>query len=304
MNTITLLATVGAASVAGALTAQEIPSSDLNGPCPSVIEYDHVYQYRVGQRAIFHMSGAAVTCGDTQGSAILDAVEMPDGTLFEHFYYPQRVFNLCYSGNASSMSVRGGTNTQAPVQGQVRIGQAGDSNGSDVSAADLEAFSELMLGAFRYPDVAHYVDLNWNCGTDWSFIIDFGVEVLDDDADRDDRGEILYFERGSCSGNSHLVFQAVDENGCPLGTPLVIGPEETLPTTPATVVSQEFGCAAIDLSRLGVDRARYIKVMAATPGVGGFQHGEQNPDFKVMAVYTTEPDPDRVRRVMPDAVFD
>ncbi|MFK7958901.1 MAG: hypothetical protein AB8G96_00110 [Phycisphaerales bacterium] len=279
-----------------------MPNAGRN--CPSEIEYDHSFQYRVGQRATFHMSGTAVLNGDREGTAIFEAVEMPNGEIFEHFYYPERVFNLEYNGKPKSLSVRGGKNTDAPVRGQMAIGWVGDGKVKDVSAEDLAAFENHLLNAVQFPDVGFYIDFGWGCGTDWSFVIDFGVEVIDNDADRDDRGELLYFERGACSGNSHIVLQAVDADGNPLGPELCIGASETIPTTPATVVKQEFGCAAIDLSRLGVDRARYIKVMAAKPGVGGFIYGEQNPDFKIMAVYTTEPDPERIRRPMPESIFD
>ena len=112
----------------------------------------------------------------------------------------------------------------------------------------------------------------------------------DDDPDPDDFGEILYFERGAGSGNSWLKMQAVDETGAPLGPWLVVGPNETLQTTPETVVyrsDQKMGTTSIDVSRLGVSELSYLRISNDVTGESAYTGGgDQSPDFKIMIVMT------------------
>ena len=108
----------------------------------------------------------------------------------------------------------------------------------------------------------------------------------------DARGEILYFERGSGNGNSWIKMQAVDENGAALGPWLVVGPNETLQTTPQTAVyrmDQKMGTTAIDVSRLGVSEFEYLRISNVVKNEPAYTGGgDQNPDFKLMVVMTNE----------------
>ena len=122
--------------------------------------------------------------------------------------------------------------------------------------------------------------------------IKFDFVVQDNDPEPDEFGEILYFERGTGNGNSWLMMQAVDENGTALGPWLVIGPAETVQTTPPTTVlnsTQKVGTTSIDVSRLGVTEFQYLRVTNDVVGQPAYTGGgDRNPDFKIMAVLTNE----------------
>ena len=147
-----------------------------------------------------------------------------------------------------------------------------------------------MLTAFNNNNLNNYLDSS--SGITFSFIIEFDLVVKDNDAGPDDLGEILYFERGSGGGNSWLKMQAVDENGAPLGPWLVIGPNETVQTTPVTTVTSsngKVGTTAIDVSRLGVSEFKYLRVSNELNGEPAYAGGgDTQPDFKIMAVMTNQ----------------
>ncbi len=262
--------------------------------------YQFGFQHQVGELATFNVSGPATGSNpDRQGDAVLNTVEYPSGDAFIHFYKPVDVSDIEYDGNASSWRVRGGDNCTIGLTGYYKLSSVG-----------LESFHDLMLTAFRNNNLNNYLDAG--SGISFSFIIEFDLVVKDNDPDPDDFGEILYFERGSGNGNSWLKIQAVDENGAPLGPWLVIGPNETVQTTPVTTVKsgQTIGTTAIDVSRLGVSEFKYLRVSnrmeddddddddededdddddddddEESAYTGG---GDTRPDFKIMAVMTNQ----------------
>lgn len=257
-----------------------------NQPSPSSAasaSYDHSYQEKYGGNATFHVSGAVIG-GDNQGDAILDSVEMPNGDEFTEFYLPVAVHDMDYTHDGTRMSARGGTNCTIGLNYEHKIGQA-EGTTTNVSATDRTVFEGKLLEVMQTPNLNNYVDFSGDPGA-WSFIIEFQHIIRDDDPNPDDSGELLYFERGSGSGNSWLTIQAVDENGNALGPPLAVSPDETLATSPPAIVAlgQGIGAAAIDLSRLGVTSARFLKVSRPNSGEGGYTSGERAPDFKFMSV--------------------
>lgn len=253
--------------------------------------YEFGFQEMYGDRATFSVTGPATGNNpDVQGDANLSSVVFPSGDEFIFFYKPQAVHDIQYSGKLSDWRVRAGTNTSHGLSGDYIYGAA-DGNPSDASEADRTAFAELILLAMQSDNLNQYVDLGGS-GNEFSFIIEFDREVRDNSPDPDDFGELIYFERGAGSGNSWLKIQAVDENGDALGPWLVIQPSETTQTTPITTVynsTQTMGATSIDVSRLGVDGFRFIRISNDVDGEPGYTGGgDKAPDFKFMTVMTNE----------------
>ena len=148
-----------------------------------------------------------------------------------------------------------------------------------------------MLEAFSNNNLNNYLDTHHNKAL-WELTIRFDMIVKDNDEGPDEFGEILYFERGSGNGNSWIKMQAVDENGAALGPWLVVGPNETLQTTPQTAVyraDQKMGTTSIDVSRLGVSEFEYLRISNVVKNEPAYTGGgDQNPDFKLMVVMTNE----------------
>ncbi len=254
-------------------------------------EYEHKFQELYGQRATFNVSGPATgSSPNPQGDAKLTSVEFPSGDEFIFFYKPVAVTDVQYSGTLSQWRVRAGSNTTNGLSGDYIFGTA-DGNSANQTSEDREAFADLILQAMQSDNLNQYVDLSGS-GNEFSFIIEFDRSVMDNDADQDDFGELLYFERGAGSGNSWLKIQAVDENGAALGPWLVIQPSETVQTTPVTTVynsSQTMGTTSIDVSRLGVSEFKYLKISNDVAGEAAYSGGgDMAPDFKFMSVMTNE----------------
>ena len=260
----------------------------LTGPAVAQ-SYQHAYQHKYGGDAQFFVEGPATGGSpDVQGDAMLTLVRMPNGDKFNLFYKPTEIRDLQYighSGYTHKWLVRGGTRTTVGISGDELY------SNYDHSPAAIQQFADLTLQAFNNNNLNNYLD----CGSNkalFDFTIGFDLIVKDNDPDPDDFGEILYFERGAGSGNSWLKLQAVDETGAALGPWLVIGPNETLQTTPQTVVmrsDQKMGTTSIDVSRLGVSELSYLRVSNDVTGEPAYTGGgDQSPDFKVMIVMTNK----------------
>ena len=244
-------------------------------------DYEFGFQHQVGALATFNVSGPATgNSPDVQGDAVLNTVEYPSGDVFISYYKPANVSDIQYSGDTTKWRVRGGTNCTIGLSG----------GAYPLSSVGLASFHDLMLTAFNNNNLNNYLDSS--SGITFSFIIEFDLVVKDNDAGPDDLGEILYFERDSGGGNSWIKMQAVDENGAPLGPWLVIGPNETVQTTPDTTVTSsngKVGTTAIDVSRLGVSEFKYLHVSNELNGEPAYTGGgDTQPDFKIMAVMTNQ----------------
>ncbi|MEM6256866.1 MAG: hypothetical protein AAF711_06785 [Planctomycetota bacterium] len=249
--------------------------------------YEHSYQEAFGQAAQFDMTGPATT-GNSDGDALLESVTMPNGEVFDEFYRPVEITHFSYSGNANNFKARAGSDSTVGVNTTIALKNV-DGNGSNTaSEEDLAGMPAHILAVLETENLNNYIDTSTNDG--WQFVMKFDLPLLDDDANPDDFGELLYFERGDGGGNSWMTFLAVDENNQPLpgATPLAVSPDETVLTTPRTVLAggQDMGAVAIDLSRLGVTETTYLRVMRSQSGVGGYSSGEVKADFKIMAVIT------------------
>ena len=257
-------------------------------------DYQSAYQWKYGGDADFMVEGPATGHHpDVQGDAILNEVRMPTGDVFRYFYKPADVRNATYLGTDSERSqwrVRGGAHATVGLRG---IHLYGDYDGDmdDVTADDVVGFQDLALQAFGNNNLNNYVDTG-SGEPPWAMTIKFDMVVMDNDPAPDEFGEILYFERGSGNGNSWIKMQAVDEAGNALGPWLVVGPNETVQTTPPTTVassSQQVGTTSIDVSRLGVEEFQYLRVSNMLPGEPAYTGGgDLNPDFKIMVVMTNE----------------
>lgn len=249
--------------------------------------YEHAYQHAVGEAAQFDMTGPATT-GNAEGDALIKSVTMPNGEVFDEFYRPVAISHFSYSGNANNFKARAGSECTVGVNTTVALKNVDGNGSSTASEEDLAGMPEHILNVLETENLNNYIDTSTNDG--WQFVMKFDLPLLDNDEGSDDFGELLYFERGSGGGNSWMTFLAVDENNNPLpgATPLAISPEETVLTTPRTVLAggQDMGAVAIDLSRLGVTETSYLRVMRSESGVGGYTSGEVKADFKIMAVIT------------------
>ena len=250
--------------------------------------YQFSFQYAFGQPAQFHMTGPA-TQGDQEGDALIESVEMPDGSVFDTFYRPVGISHFTYSGSGTRFSAFGGSNCTIGYNYALDLKDAvNDGGGDNDTAADRSAMPQHILAVLKNQNLNNYIDISTN--NSWEFVMAFDLPLMDNDPNPDDLGELLYFERGFGGGNSWIIFVAVDENNVPLpgAEPLAISPHETVDTTPWTVLKsgQRMGAVAVDISRLGVSKTSYLRVMRPQSGVGGYTSGEKRPDFKVMAVIT------------------
>lgn len=249
--------------------------------------YAYDYQYAYGDPAQFDMTGPA-TQGDQEGDALIQSVTMPNGEAFTEFYRPIDVSHFTYSGNGRNFKAKAGSRVTVGLSTTKTLGSLDGSGSSNVSSTDLEMMPEHILAALESENLNNYVDTSTNNG--WQFVMKFDLPLKDNDPNPDAFGELLYFERGKGGGNSWMTFLAVDENNNPLpgATALAVSPNETVMTTPRTIISsgQDMGAVAIDISRLGVTETTYLRVMKSEPGVGGFSSGESKADFKIMAVIT------------------
>ena len=296
LSTFSLVLGLGAAGAATPALAKDDGS------------FSHAFQEPASQRAVFHVSGSAVSQGDVQGNAFLDRVEYSDGSRHEQFYRPAWAGNFQgRGGQGERVRVRGGDHIAVPPGQEARRGLrylggfADGGKDKHWSAEDMLAFGEGVRAAFADRNLNHYLDMTRD--PDFSLDIAFERPVKDDDpAISDVRGELLYFERGNAGGNSWLTFQAIDRDGQPLGPPLAISPEETFFTTPQVAVYsrwQTFGGLAIDVSRLGVPEVRYLRIRKTRDGDDGYdkslkkargQNVDRSPDLKLMAVITDPAD--------------
>ncbi|MEE9404803.1 MAG: hypothetical protein V3V20_07915 [Algisphaera sp.] len=278
--------------------------------CPSVASlgdvFDHDFQKRVGDRAVFNTYGPACEINgvvqNENGDAFLESVQMANGDEFTEFYQPVAVHDFYFPSNGGrDIAVRGGTAITVGSQGKHYLGRmVNDGYDRTVSDADKEAFSKLTRQMFANNNLNNYIDMGGQSPY-FEFIIEFNLALKDNDPEPDDFGELLYFERGGGGGNSWITLQAVDENGVGLGPELAISPHETLHTSPPTMVwairrsgrpnnDQYMGALDIDISRLGVTETQFLKVRRTkTSDSGWYSTGsgvDYNPDFKFMAVIT------------------
>lgn len=256
------------------------------------LSYLYSFQSRVGSSATFNVSGPATgSSPDVQGDAFLTSVLYPNSDTYIHYYRPSAVSDLSYTGDPRRFRVRGGTNITMGVSGDHILGGGHADEEDELSASDYASFEAMMLKAFRNPNLNSYVDMGGS-GPRFTFTIKFERKVMDNNAGSDDFGEILYFERGAGSGNSWLKMRAVDADNNALGPWLVIGPNETVQTSPETVVyrsDQKMGTTSIDVSRLGVSEFEYLQISNDVMGEPAYAGGgDVAPDFKIMAVMTNE----------------
>jgi len=245
--------------------------------------YDHDFQKMFGRSADFHVSGPATgPSPDVESDAFVDMVEYPSGDLFYFFYKPVDIFDIEYVGDRKKWKVKGGDRTTVGLSGEWKYKDETD-----------ESFAALILEAFRNNNLNNYLDLNSSDDDEqFSFTMAFDRVVFDNDPGPDDFGEILYFERGTGFGNSWLKFQAVDKDGNALGPWLVVGPNETVQTSPHTTImrtDQKMGTTSIDISRLGVSELEYLRVsndVQDEPAYNPAAGGDFAPDFKIMVVVT------------------
>ncbi|MEO1007500.1 MAG: hypothetical protein AAFX79_02950 [Planctomycetota bacterium] len=234
--------------------------------------------------AIFHMSGPATEGRSGMwGDAILESVEFPGGETFSDFVTARAVtdFQCASSYRGLGWSVSTGTECTTGDPGWFKV-QAEDGDSSDITDEDRELFNQRVTEVLNDRNLNSLVHLK---SANASFIIEFNETIHDDDPEFDNFGEILYFERGTNAGNSTAYIQAVDEDGNALGPLVMIDGDETLPTTPIVTIgtpwathltNQTMGGATVDLTRLGVESIRYLRVT----------NGTSDPDFKIFAVWT------------------
>jgi hypothetical protein len=273
--TTTSTTAIAAACLLGAGAPAQVPS--LDGQRPR------------GAPATFHVAGPATgDRPDVQGDAVLAAVEYASGRTIVSLCRPVDVLDLHYVGDPARLWVRGGTEISVGIPGDFAIGES-DGKLATLTPMDRLVFEGVVLGALQNDNLNNYVGLD-DDESIFAFTIDFGSLVADDDPGPDDVGELLCFERGPGAGDSWLGLQAVDEAGAAMGPWLLVGPRDTLPTTPVVTVlrnGQTVGATSIDVSRLGVTQLRYLRVtndVTAEPGYTG--GGDVAPDFKIMAVTT------------------
>lgn len=270
-----------------------MPALASSGP-----DYHDSFQRSVGGAATFHVTGPATgESPDVEGDATLIRVEMPTGDQFISFYKPVAVHDAEYDGRLDKWLVRAGSRCTiglSDIEHYVADGgRDDDDDDDDLTQEDLDVFEDMIFRAFNTNNLNNYVD-NGDSNSEFYFTIEFDMTVNDNDPEPDEFGEILYFERGAGSGNSWLKMQAVDEEGEALGPWLLVGPDETVQTSPVTTVmrsDQKMGTTSIDVSRLGVSSFKYLRIsndVTDHPAYTG--GGDRAPDFKIMVVMTNDED--------------
>ena len=254
--------------------------------------YDFDFQRMVGNRAEFFVTGPATGDNfDVQGDAAVTQVVYASGDEFIQFYKPVAVHDIEADGDLRKFLIRAGANCTTGLSDMNHM--IANRNHSQPTQAEKDVFADLALQALQSNNLNNYIDTHSN-NVLWSMTIEFEKSVKDNDPEPDDFGEILYFERGAGSGNSWMKMQAIDEDGNALGPWLVIGPTETVQTTPMTRVyraDQKMGTTAIDISRLGVSECKFLRISNDVMGDSAYTGGgDINPDFKLMVVITNPVD--------------
>lgn len=273
-------------SVLGFAAAYGIVAAAAANPA----NYQYSWQEPYGSPAQFFVTGGSTApSSDPEGDAFLETVLYANGDSYLHFYHVVDVTDMTFSGNASKIKMRAGTNTTVgPNYGQITLPEM-DGNPANVNQNDRNIFRARALEAMQSRQLNNYVSTDDNA-SNYTLILHFDEMVRDNDPNPDEFGELLYFERGNGDGNSWIKMRAVDEDGDPLGPWLVIGPDETVQTTPfATIgtITQTMGTTAIDVSRLGVTEFQHLQISSDTTGEPAYTGGgDQNPDFKLIAVIT------------------
>ena len=84
------------------------------------------------------MTGPA-TQGDQEGDALIESVEMSDGSVFDTFYRPVGISHFTYSGGGTRFSAFGGSNCTIGYNYELDLKDAVNDGGSDDTAADRAA---------------------------------------------------------------------------------------------------------------------------------------------------------------------
>ena len=203
---------------------------------------------------------------------LLQYVTWPDGTSIDEFIYVDGVRDVEYEGPTRKMRVITGPYSEVGDAGVFDI-EDGDGNSSSISTQDLSLFADRILNAWNHNNLNAYVDLRSN--SHYSFTVDFEATIRDNSPLEDDVGELLIFE---VAGNSIVQIEALDEQGQPIGTPLIVGVgSEWKRVSPERLYvgryanngsprcgSFEYKATGVDLTDLGVMELNTLRISRPT----------------------------------------
>ena len=215
-------------------------------------------------------------CCNTPSSAkhsdiLLQYIIWPDGTSIDEFVYVDAVRDVEYEGPKGKMRVITGPYSEVGDPGVFDI-EDGDGMGGSISSQDLTIFADRILNAWNHNNLNAYVDIR--SSSHYSFTIDFEATIRDNSPLVDNVGELLVFE---VSGNSVVQIEALDEDGQPIGTPMIVGGSDWKRVSPDRLYvgryanngtprcgSFEYKATGVDLTDLGVMELNTLRISRPT----------------------------------------
>ena len=258
------------------LAAQTVGSGNCNGGHGSTIE--------------IHVDTPCCSSpyGARDNDVLLRRVVWDDGSEFDEFIFASDVRDVVYSGPNHKLRVITAHKSQTGDPGVFPI-QNEDGNGSSTSEQDRQLFADRILEAFNHENLNAYV--HRRTSSDFSCVIEFEESIRDNSPLADDIGELLVLEM---SGNSKLQIDALDEQGAPIGSPVVVeGYKRVAPDRLYTrkysnngnplCGSFEWKAIGVDLSDLGVNEVRAIRVSTPTNAGGS----DIKASFRIVGIRTS-----------------
>lgn len=262
---------------AGAVSMLSSSSTGYGGSCGSTIHID-----------------VEANCCSSPSSALEDDIVIKSytsdqGEQFDQFIFASSVTGVEYEGTADKLrSITGhqctlGTPGVFPIQDE-------DGDGSSVSEVDKTLFAARILDTWSTPNINAYIHRRTNAH--FSCTVEFEEDIFDNSPFSDLAGELLVFE---ISGNSWVQIEALDDDGEIMGTPLVVGNYSKI--APNNLYTRKYSnngsplcgayeikAIAVDLSDLGVNRVRTLRVRSPENPPGG---GDIKACFRVIGVKTS-----------------
>lgn len=233
-------------------------------------------------------------CCSTPSSAlendiVLKSYTSEQGEQFDQFIYASSVTDVEYEGTADKLRSITGHQCTLGTPGVFNI-QDEDGDGSSVSPEDMSLFAARILDTWSTPNINAYIHRRTNAH--FSCTVEFEEDIFDNSPFSDLAGELLVFE---ISGNSWVQIEALDENGEIMGSPVVVGNYSKI--APYNLYTRKYDddgnpqtgqyeikAIAVDLSDLGVNRVRTLRVRSPENPPGG---GDIKACFRVIGVKTS-----------------
>ncbi|MCE2880985.1 MAG: hypothetical protein LW636_01305 [Planctomycetaceae bacterium] len=222
---------------------------------------------------------------------LIQSVQFADGLEVgaDKLRFPGQIVEMSYAGPTEAFRVVNGELATVGTAGVSYI-EAQDNVPATISSLDRSLFCQRIENAFANRNLNNRVHLASQTG--YSFVIGLESRIWDSHFALDQRPEILIFEE---QGNSVLTVQALNDAMQPVGTAVEIRAVDIRSIRPQKIWVGRFDqngdwqpgtyeakLAAIDLTSLGVDSVKFLRISTSISN-----GGEASADLKIVAVETS-----------------